>query len=501
MIARRLAERESSFLGWVGRVVFELGLEPYRSLLAAARCERGDLERLVTAEGLEPALARLRGEGVWVSYDEFKGRLPIVRDGRELGGGPGAFDNPLVAGGFEVRTGGSTGRPARVMVDLAELSSRAPNLSLSDEVHGIAGAPWALWFGTLPDSGLNSVLARVPYGSFPERWFVPLVADAIRRPLRMRVANDLAVRIARALGVGVPWPEPVALTDAVRIARWLAARVSQSGRAVLRAYVSLGLRVAQAARAEGIDLSGAVISGGGEPPTETKVAEIERSGARFLPSYSFSEAGPVALPCARPCEVNDLHLLTDRLALVQADRPVGETSVPAFLFTSLLPTAPKLLLNVESDDYGVVERRSCGCGLEAAGYAVHVRRIRSFGKLTGEGMTLVGSDLLRLLESELPRRFLASAADFQLQERESPGGLTRLHFVVSPRVRAGDDELLEALRRGLAGGTPASSLARAIWREAESVVIERREPDWTARGKLLPLHLQSRARVAEETAR
>ncbi len=59
----------------------------------------------------------------------------------------------------------------------------------------------------------------------------------------------------------------------------------------------------------------------------------------------------------------------DRLALIQRSRAVPGTdvTVDAFLFTTLSPAAPKLLLNVESDDYGIVERRSCGCEFERRG--------------------------------------------------------------------------------------------------------------------------------------
>jgi hypothetical protein len=170
--------------------------------------------------------------------------------------------------------------------------------------------------------------------------------------------------------------------------------------------------------------------------------------------------------------------------------------VDAFLFTTLLPSAPKLLLNVESDDYGVVEERRCGCGLEAEGYGRHVRDIRSFGKLTSDGMTLIGSEALRVLEDVLPSRFAASPLDFQLIEAEDDDALTRLLLVVSPRVAADDDEIVSAMLDGLAQGPPAADLARAIWRQAGTVRVIRREPSATVVGKSQPLGLRSRDEVA-----
>ena len=86
---------------------------------------------------------------------------------------------------------------------------------------------------------------------------------------------------------------------------------------------------------------------------------------------------------------NDQHFMEDHLAMIQASRTVPGFSieVPAFCYTSLLTSAPKLLLNVESDDYGTVDQRSCGCTWETLGFPTHLRDIRSFRKLTGEGVT------------------------------------------------------------------------------------------------------------------
>ena len=79
------------------------------------------------------------------------------------------------------------------------------------------------------------------------------------------------------------------------------------------------------------------------------------------------------------------------------------------------------MLNVESDDYGVLERRHCGCPLDAAGLDLHMHTIRSWEKLTSEGMTLGGADLIRLVEEILPARFGGAPTDWQLVEEEEEG--------------------------------------------------------------------------------
>ena len=83
-----------------------------------------------------------------------------------------------------------------------------------------------------------------------------------------------------------------------------------------------------------------------------------------------------------------------------------------------------ILLNVETDDYGVLESRPCGCRMGDLGLTTHVTQVRSFRKLTGEGMTLVGNDMIRILEEVLPTRFGGSPLDYQLAEVENEVGPT-----------------------------------------------------------------------------
>jgi hypothetical protein len=204
--------------------------------------------------------------------------------------------------------------------------------------------------------------------------------------------------------------------------------------------------------------------------------------------------GSIGSGCVHPVDGNDLHFLKDGLALIQYPHQVTSSgiTVDAFCFTTLLPSAPKLMLNVESDDYGVIETRACGCPLEAYGFLEHLRHIRSFRKLTGEGVSLVGSEMLNILEEVLPSRFGGSSLDYQLLEEEDEQGFTRLSLLVSPRIEIKDemaviDTVLEALRKG----SRTANAARAIWSQAGTLRIKREEPRWTSRGKLMPLHLDT----------
>src|SRR5262249_54936300 len=152
-----------------------------------------------------------------------------------------------------------------------------------------------------------------------------------------------------------------------------------------------------------------------------------------------------------------------------------------------------ILLNVESDDFGVVETRPCGCPFESLGFTTHIRDIRSFRKLTGEGVTLVGSAMERILEEDLPARFGGTPLDYQVIEEEDDRGFTRLTIPVAPRVPIADEqaviaEMLAALARR--GG--AAEMSRELWRQANAFRVRREPPRLTSRGKMMPLQVARR---------
>jgi hypothetical protein len=253
----------------------------------------------------------------------------------------------------------------------------------------------------------------------------------------------------------------------------------------------MAMRICLAASEGGLNLTGATFMGGGEPPTPAKVREITRTGARFVPVYAISELGQVGIGCARPADSNDLHFFKDAFALIQHPRvmPGTTSTVNAFYFSSLLPSAPKILMNVESDDYGLLENRSCGCSLEKYGFTEHLSNIFSFSKLNVEGMTLLGSRMIHILEDILPRRFGGSPLDYQLLEEEDDRGFTKLSLIVSPKVLVSDErEIIKTVLKAL-GDHPSVNSLRSIWGQAGTLQVKRMEPVVTSRGKLMPLHM------------
>jgi len=496
IVRRRLTERKENFLLVAEKAVYGYAKSPYLTLLREARCELGDLRNAVRRKGLETALRDLREAGVYITFEEFKGRKPIRRFGKTWPVAQKDFDNPFLRRYFYGRTSGTTGPGTRFPVDLETIAARQPMRLLARIAQGIHNVPVAIWRGVPPTNmvGVKNILGNAKLGNVPLKWFTPITFDD-RPSWKHRLYVEGIVRLGRLHGVPFPYPETVRLDEAVVIARWLEEMVRAHGKCYLSTFGSMSLRVAVAALDEGIDLTGAVLSLGGEPPTEAKASAVRRSGARPLGNYNISELGGVGKACMNPIGENDQHFMKDRLALIQHPRlaPGTEIEVPALLFTTIVPEMNKIFLNVETDDYGTVETRSCGCPFEGYGLTEHIRDIRSFRKLAGEGMTLVGSEMERILEEVLPARFGGTPLDYQLVEREDEQGFTRLLLMVHPRLSIENEaEVVETMLTALGKSSKLAGGAATIWRQAKAIRVHREPPVTTGAGKLLPLRLERR---------
>lgn len=482
-IRHRLETRGQRFLALAQRAIFSEPRSPYRRLLANAGCEAGDLGGLVEREGLEGALTGLARQGVYLTFDEFKGRSPVVRGSTRLEFAPADFDNPSATAHVETRTGGSRGRAVPVRVSLAFLDEQAASTAVMLAAHGLTGHETMLWLqGAF--SGLGPALSFARLGRPPRAWFYPLPSV----PAGGRLAIAWARALCRGLGQRVAAPRFNDLHDA----RTLAVHLARAAPTCVVTYASLAVRVANAARQSGLELAGTCFITMGEPFTAAKQRAVSAAGARAVPRYGFMEGGIVGYGCAAPSETDDMHLFADCLAVIPRRRETPVGSVDALLFTSLLSSAPKVLLNVETGDEGRLEARACGCGLGALGLSVHVSRVHSFEKLSGEGMSFVGIDLHRILEDVLPARLGGTGDDYQVVEEEDDDGILRTILLVSPRAGALDerhalDVFLEALGAADRGGRIGADL----WRRAGTVQVRRGWPLATGAGKVLPFHVAS----------
>jgi len=494
IVRQRLRDREKHLLAIVKRAVYENERSPYLQLLRLAGCEYGDFEHMVKSYGIENSLRRLCENGVYINIDEFKGRKETVRSGKAFRFEERDFENPFQAHHFEARSGASRSAGTRTVYDYEFVAAnRAVCLILLLEAYDALDIPHAICFQTLPGCGPIRLLEHAKVGKIPVKWFAPLDRRSFKPSLRSRLGNDYIVYMGRLMGAKFPKPEWVSLDDFRQVARWMADTIKHYGGCYLATFTSIAVKICQTARENGLDITGAKFSVTGEPLTEAKRREIESAGASVCPNYIFVEAGYVGIGCFDQLGMDDVHFLKDSFALIQYRRevPHAGVSVDAFLFTSLLPSAPKVLLNTESGDYGVVETRGCGCKFGELGLTEHICHIRGFDKLTSAGMTFIGSDLLKVMEEVLPARFGGYSTDYQMVEEEDEKGHTHMSIVVSPDIGTIDEaKVISAVLAEISKGKDTQRMMAEMWSQADTLRVKRIKPLATARGKLLPLHIQ-----------
>ena len=104
VIIEGLRQRDQNFLNLVKKGIYENQKSPYLKLLKVAGCEFGDIELLVRQNGLEPTLNKLLAAGVYIGWEEFKGKREVVRGGQHFHFREADFDNPYLAGYYHVRS-------------------------------------------------------------------------------------------------------------------------------------------------------------------------------------------------------------------------------------------------------------------------------------------------------------------------------------------------------------------------------------------------------------
>jgi hypothetical protein len=494
VLDERLRTRSTAFLTVLERAVYGHAASPYRALLLEAGVTLDDARRLVHEHGVEGALDRLHGLGVYVTLDEFKGRRPIERNGLTIPVRHEDFDSPLISAAFVGASGGSRGPRRRMMADFDHRAEQAIGQRLFMDLFEVGDRPIGLWRTAPPGGGVAGVLGFLKAGGRVERWFAPNELSLRPRFLKDTSLTAYTVLVARLCRQSFPYPEHVPVSDAVRIAAWLDEKRRLGMPAYFNAPASSAVRICLAAERHGLDVSGTLFRVGGEPYTEGKALAIERVGARAVASYGMAELGRIGTACPAGTATDDVHLMTGDLAVIQRQRVVGSDgfSVGALLFTALRSTAPKVMLNVESDDFATLEERQCGCRLGRLGLTLHAHGIRSYEKLTSAGMTFLGTDVIRLLDEVLPSRFGGGPTSYQLVEDEIDG-LPRVTLVVDPAVGALDGSAVaEALLEGLAAGPAYRTMMVDVWRSGSILRVERREPSATRAGKILPLHVGDR---------
>jgi hypothetical protein len=483
-VRHQFLTRGARFLSLVERAVYSYPASPYLALLRHVGCELGDFQLLVRSEGVEGALRILADRGVYLTFEELKGRTPTVRGSRQFTFPAANFDNPLVRPHVVIYSGGSGGRPTRTRYSLEYFEERAVSIAAVLDAHGVRRPRQAFWW-PVP---VAWILAAAKLDHPATGWFYPVHP----LPPVVRWAARYLALVGWLAGCPVPSPRRGDGDPPSYLLGWLAEQLTSDRPLVLWGVPSAGVRLASAASAAGLDLRGLTFMVGGEPMTERRRQQMEAAGAQVIAVYSSVELGGLSYSCATPSASDDVHLMTDRFALVQRPRAasVGGPIVDALLFTTLSPGAGKIAINTETGDYAYAEERACGCPLGALGLSTHLSGIRSFEKVTGEGTSFVRSNLERVLEDVLPARFGGTSVDYQLAEEETVDGMTRLVLRVRPSVGSLDEALLRTtLLDAMGRGGLVDRYHAGLLRQAGSITIRREAPVATRAGKVLPFQL------------
>lgn len=485
----QLERRSEVFLENVRRAIFANAEHPYCRMFRIAGCSYDDLAETVRRDGLEAALEAIRGEGVYLTHDEFKGKSPIVRSGRHIPTDEHSFRNPLVPGLLEASSSGSRSRGTKTPQSLPFLLYQGIYVYLGALEFDLLRRANVLLMPILPSPGAISICVGAErYKRSIERWFAAGGTWSDSAPYR--ALTDLIVRYVRSLGVNAPFPTYLPENDFSPVAEWIAAQRAKGVACNLTSYVSPAVRVAAAAAEKGLDVSGTIFSVSGETLTEPKRAVIEGVGAEVRVIYGSTEVGLIGASCRQMKAGNCVHLYRDALAVISHRRraPLTDAQVDSLLFTTLLPFAPHLFINTEMDDAGVIGRAGCDCAYSRAGLTDSIRDIGSFGKLTGQGITLVGSDIARILEEDLPARFGGHPGDYQVVEHDG-ASQTEITLRVSPRIGAPSMKKMKRYFLRKVRGCYGGALASRVWNHADGLEVVIAEPFATSTGKVLPLHL------------
>ncbi len=491
----RVLAREENFLSFVEKGIFQYAYSPYLKLLERKRIQFNDLKTWVGKDGIERALRTLENEGVYFTVDEFKGKVPVVRNGIEFWCQEGMFDNPFLSYVYEVRSGATRSAGTRVRIDFDYLHQRSLYDALFLNMHGCLKAPIANWFPIFPGApGINSSLRFADIGNPVQRWFSQVPEDQLNVNWEKKWGTKLIFTLGKLHGCRLAEPEYVGLDDALKVAEWAAAALQQHENCVVYTFASSAVRVCIAAAEKNLNIKGTKFLVTGEPLTPQKRTEIEAVGGAPVPVYGISEAGVIAAGCNQSHPQSDhCHLYKDTTAIIshRQNVPHSDLFVESYLFTSLLYESPKILLNVGMGDYGEISSESCACVFGQVGFDACLNNIRSYEKLTGEGVTFVDTDFIRIIERDLPERFGGRSTDYQLVEKEDSRGFTHLQLLVSPRVGEIQetevlDRFLNLLRRAEASPDSWSQSGTEMWKQSNMLQIVREFPFPTVSGKIMP---------------
>ncbi|MBN1568242.1 MAG: hypothetical protein JXA73_10380 [Acidobacteria bacterium] len=488
-LRRDFAGRAQNFLELCDSEVFSRPAGVYAKLFNRAEVSRERLHSMVGRHGVEDALMELASKGVFLNIDEFKGRKPLVRSGLRMM--MDASDLDRVNGpSIPFLSSGSSGKSLETPIDIPGLRLLASCIPAVLRFLESEHLPVVLYYPMPSGSGFMHLIAFSLIGKVPSAWF----AQWMKSPWwRSASGMKLAALIkgCRFHGISLPTPRLADIKHPTAMAEWLIKHCPEG--AVVPSFTGSAIHLVHAAKRAGIRLPPIVFLLGGEPITDRKRRTIEEEGHRVFPWYSSVETGRLAMGCLSPRRPDDMHLLEDRIACIVRPRTVdaGGEERPALLYTSLHPNSYKFLLNVETGDEAAIDTEPCGCPWEALGFRRRLFNVRSFEKLTLEGISIVADFLSEMVEEEIPSHCGGTPADYQFTEEEGPDGVTRLVLSAGPAVPLDSDRIKEIVQDLF---DKKFQVAGAMVLHAASIIVRREVPTLTRSGKMLAVRSTMRGK-------
>jgi hypothetical protein len=141
----------------------------------------------------------------------------------------------------------------------------------------------------------------------------------------------------------------------------------------------------------------------------------------------------------------------------------------------------------EIGDFGKLTIKGCDCLFGQLGMNVHISEVRSYDKLTGEGMTLLGSELNEIV-GEAIENADGGPDDYQFWETQDSSGLNKLVIAISPEIQnLNEKEFIDTILKKLKIRDIAGSIASQIWGQAGTLQVVRANPRMTIGHKMLPI--------------
>ncbi|MGH7827887.1 MAG: hypothetical protein ACREQ7_22265, partial [Candidatus Binatia bacterium] len=132
-----LDTRAERFLQLARAQIYERSGSPYQKLLEHAGCHFSDLQTEVQRNGLEKTLVKLAAEGVYLTSDEFKGKIDVVRGGNSFRASPSDFERRDSSAGFAMQSSGTRNAPVKTFSPLEWRALQARGEAVFYDAHDL----------------------------------------------------------------------------------------------------------------------------------------------------------------------------------------------------------------------------------------------------------------------------------------------------------------------------------------------------------------------------